>query len=46
MSKLFFFFQEASAEGGKVQIYFDEMLKTNTAIFVVSIYCYPRQTIL
>ncbi|CAA6668604.1 unnamed protein product [Spirodela intermedia] len=26
--------KEASAEGGKAQIYFDEMLKTNTAIFV------------
>jgi len=29
-------FQEAGPEGGKIQLHFEELLKNNTAIFVVS----------
>jgi len=29
-------FQEAGSDGGKIQVHFEEMLKSQTTIFVVS----------
>lgn len=31
-----FGFQEAGPEGGKIQLHFEELLKNNTAVYVVS----------
>ena len=31
-------FQEAAPEGGKIQMHFEELLKSNTTLFVVTVY--------